>query len=198
MKMNASISLDLDNQWAYMKVHGDDGWDKYPTYFDKFIPHGLEMLNKHKLKITFFIVGRDAEAGKRERGAPAPDGHRPGPGPPPGGPFRLPSGGDVTDDRTVTRVEIAGDEYTIRSEASEAYTRECARYVNETIAQIMSQGRLVEAHKAAILAAMALADQLFQARESAETLRTALEEKTTALLAEIDAKAPASGLASGD
>jgi hypothetical protein len=62
MKMNASISLDLDNQWAYMKVHGDDGWDKFPTYFDKFIPHGLEMLNKHKLKITFFIVGRDAEA----------------------------------------------------------------------------------------------------------------------------------------
>ncbi|MCB0730824.1 MAG: polysaccharide deacetylase family protein [Ignavibacteriae bacterium] len=59
--MNASISLDLDNQWAYMKVHGDEGWDNYPSYFDKFLPHGLKMLEKYNLKITFFIVGRDAD-----------------------------------------------------------------------------------------------------------------------------------------
>ncbi len=59
--MNANISLDLDNQWAYMKVHGDEGWDKYPSYFNKFIPHSLEMLKKYNLKITFFIVGRDAD-----------------------------------------------------------------------------------------------------------------------------------------
>ncbi len=100
--------------------------------------------------------------------------------------------------RTVTRVEIAGDEYTIRSETSEAYTRECARYVNETIDEIMSQGRLVEAHKAAILAAMALADQLFQAREEAETVRQALAERSARLLTEIERKAAASDLASGD
>lgn len=104
----------------------------------------------------------------------------------------------MTDDRTVTRVEIAGDEYTIRSEATEEYTRECARYVNETIDEIMSRGRLVEAHKAAILAAMALADQLFQTREEAEELRTALAERTTRLLAEIDEKLADSDLASGD
>lgn len=102
------------------------------------------------------------------------------------------------DERTVTRVEIAGDEYTIRSETSEEHTRACARYVNETIDRIMSQGRLVEAHKAAILAAMALADQLFQARDDAETVREELEERSTRLLEEIDEKLPASGLASGD
>ena len=65
-KMNASISLDLDNQWAYMKVHGDDGWDKYPSYFDKFLPHGLKMLEKYGLNITFFIVGRDADDEKNK------------------------------------------------------------------------------------------------------------------------------------
>ena len=102
------------------------------------------------------------------------------------------------DGRTVTRVEIAGDEYTIRSEASAEYTRECARYVNETIREIMDRGRLVEAHKAAILAAMALADQLFQAREEAETLRRTLAEKTARLLTEIEEKVPSGGLASGD
>lgn len=102
------------------------------------------------------------------------------------------------DERTVTRVEIAGDEYTIRSETSSEHTRACARYVNETIDEIMSQGRLVEAHKAAILAAMALADQLFQAREEAETLREGLSRESARLLAEIEEKMPPSGLASGD
>ena len=64
--MNASISLDLDNQWAYMKVHGDEGWDNYPSYFEKFLPHGLKMLEKYNLKITFFMVGRDADEDKNK------------------------------------------------------------------------------------------------------------------------------------
>lgn len=104
----------------------------------------------------------------------------------------------MADQRTVTTVTIAGDEYTIRSEASEEYTRECARYVNDTIDQIMSRGSLVEAHKAAILAALALADQLFQARKDSEAVHHALVERSSRLLAEIDAAIPASGLASGD
>jgi hypothetical protein len=58
----ATISLDLDNQWSYMKIHGDDGWDKYPSYFDIFIPHVLDILDELELKITFFIVGKDAES----------------------------------------------------------------------------------------------------------------------------------------
>jgi len=57
----ASISLDLDNQWSYMKIHGDEGWDKYPSYFDIFIPHILDVLDELELKITFFIVGKDTE-----------------------------------------------------------------------------------------------------------------------------------------
>ena len=56
----ASISLDLDNQWSYMKIHGDAGWDSYPSYFDIFVPHVLDLLDQLNLKITFFIVGRDA------------------------------------------------------------------------------------------------------------------------------------------
>mgnify|MGYP006187741615 CR=1 FL=1 len=68
-------------------------------------------------------------------------------------------------ERTVTTVEIAGEEYAIRSEASEDYTLECARLVNQAVSEIRSRGSLVEVHKAAILAAMALADQLLQARQ---------------------------------
>jgi peptidoglycan-N-acetylglucosamine deacetylase len=44
-----------------MKIHGDEGWDKYPTYLDIFVPHVLKVLDELDLKITFFIVGRDAD-----------------------------------------------------------------------------------------------------------------------------------------
>lgn len=57
----ASISLDLDNQWTYMKIHGDEGWDKYPSYLHIFVPHVLDILDELNLKITFFMVGKDTE-----------------------------------------------------------------------------------------------------------------------------------------
>ncbi len=56
----ASISLDLDNQWSYMKVHGDDGWESFPSYLDVFLPLVLDVLDKLEIKITFFVVGQDA------------------------------------------------------------------------------------------------------------------------------------------
>jgi hypothetical protein len=60
MKPYASLSLDLDNQWAYMKTHGDAGWQSYPSYFDAVVPRILEFLAARRLTITFFIVGQDA------------------------------------------------------------------------------------------------------------------------------------------
>jgi hypothetical protein len=44
-----------------MKIHGDEGWDMYPSYFNIFIPHVLDILDELELKITFFIVGKDTE-----------------------------------------------------------------------------------------------------------------------------------------
>lgn len=60
MKRIASLSLDLDNQWSYMKTHGDAGWEHYPSYFDVVVPRILQFLKERDLNITFFIVGRDA------------------------------------------------------------------------------------------------------------------------------------------
>ena len=56
----ASLSLDLDNQWSYMKTHGDPGWESFPSYLDIVVPRVLDFLEKNNLKITFFIVGQDA------------------------------------------------------------------------------------------------------------------------------------------
>lgn len=59
-KLPASISLDLDDKWTYMKVHGDKGWEKFPSYLDIFIPMVLNILDELEIKITFFVVGQDA------------------------------------------------------------------------------------------------------------------------------------------
>lgn len=56
----ASFSLDLDNQWSYMKTHGDDEWTSHPSYLDWAVPRILDFLDDRDLKITFFIVGQDA------------------------------------------------------------------------------------------------------------------------------------------
>ena len=60
MKPIASLSLDLDNKWSYMKTHGDAGWETFPTYLDTIVPRSLAFLNERNLKITYFIVGQDA------------------------------------------------------------------------------------------------------------------------------------------
>src|SRR5436190_22304864 len=60
MKSIASLSLDLDNKWSYMKTHGDGGWDSYPTYLDLVVPRFLDVFHELDLKVTVFIVGQDA------------------------------------------------------------------------------------------------------------------------------------------
>lgn len=59
-KPMCSLSLDLDNLWSYMKVHGDEGWAEYPSYLDVFVPRFLEFAEQRKTSISVFIVGRDA------------------------------------------------------------------------------------------------------------------------------------------
>src|SRR6185503_7071522 len=60
MKPIASLSLDLDNKWSYMKTHGDPGWEKFPSYLDLVVPRFLDVLQGLDLKITVFVVGQDA------------------------------------------------------------------------------------------------------------------------------------------
>lgn len=57
----ASLSLDLDNKWAYLRTHGVDGWENYPSYFDVAVPRLLDWTCQRELLITCFIVGRDAQ-----------------------------------------------------------------------------------------------------------------------------------------
>jgi hypothetical protein len=60
MERRASLSLDLDNLWSYLKVHGDPSWDSLPSYLDLVVPRVLALLDAFSLRITVFVVGQDA------------------------------------------------------------------------------------------------------------------------------------------
>lgn len=59
-KPQASLSLDLDNKWSYLKTHGDADWDSFPSYFDVVVPRFLDFLADRNLNATIFVVGQDA------------------------------------------------------------------------------------------------------------------------------------------
>jgi peptidoglycan-N-acetylglucosamine deacetylase len=76
-KPTASLSLDLDNQWSYLKTHGDPGWENFPSYLDTLVPRVLDFLSERNLQTTFFVVGQDAALEKNHDAlkAIAADGH---------------------------------------------------------------------------------------------------------------------------
>jgi cell division protein ZapA len=72
--------------------------------------------------------------------------------------------------KNVVRVTILDDEYSIRSDASPERTRAVAEHVDNAIRETMRAGNIVEAQKGAILAALSIADELFDAREAGDGL----------------------------
>ncbi len=57
----ASLSLDLDNKWSYLKTHGDPNWATSSSYLDKVVDRFNSILGPTKTKMTVFVVGRDAD-----------------------------------------------------------------------------------------------------------------------------------------
>jgi cell division protein ZapA len=96
-------------------------------------------------------------------------------------------------DKASVTVRIAGEEHTIRANAEPAYTKKCAKLVDERIQEIRSKSRLLESHKAAILAALSIADEYFQARDEAERIRTDVGARTADLLARVEEGLKAAG-----
>lgn len=88
--------------------------------------------------------------------------------------------------RNVVRVTILNEDYNIRSDASVEHTQAVAQFVDRAIRQVMSSGMVVETNKAAILAALQIAGELFEARQNADQLSRSirtLSEETRELLA---------------
>lgn len=64
----------------------------------------------------------------------------------------------------AVKVTIVDEEYTVRSELDPEYTRQVAAHVDTAIRRVLASGPIVESHKAAILAALAITDELFQTK----------------------------------
>ena len=76
--------------------------------------------------------------------------------------------------KSVARVTIVGEEYTIRSDATAEYTEAVAAYVDRAIRRVLDSGIVVESQRAAILAALEITDELFQARAARRDLADAM------------------------
>ncbi len=85
------------------------------------------------------------------------------------------------DNKTVVRVRIVGEEYTLRTEATTSHTEAVAEHVDRTIRAIISSGATVETHKAAILAALQITDELFRERAAADAITSDLRQLTADL-----------------
>ncbi len=70
----------------------------------------------------------------------------------------------MTAPKNAVRVFIGGEEFTVRSELPPEYTREVAAYLDVALKRVRDSMPMVETHKAAILAALAITDELFQSR----------------------------------
>jgi cell division protein ZapA (FtsZ GTPase activity inhibitor) len=96
----------------------------------------------------------------------------------------------MSPEKTSVTVRIAGEEHTIRASAEPAYTRRCAKHVDDRIHEIRMQAGLIEGHKAAILAALSIADECFQAQDELGTMRDEVATRVNELAGRIKSVIP--------
>ena len=80
----------------------------------------------------------------------------------------------MSEKRNVAKVSIVGEEYTIRSDVSPEHTRAVAAYLDREIRKVLGANALIETHKAAILAAMSITDELFRERTTSRIVEDEL------------------------
>jgi len=81
--------------------------------------------------------------------------------------------------KAAVKVTIAGEEYSLKSDATPEHARAVAEHVDQVIKSIMDSGTVVETHRAAILAALQITDQLFRSRQAREELANGLVALST-------------------
>lgn len=73
------------------------------------------------------------------------------------------------------KVEILGESYAIRTEAPPEHTKAVAEHLDRSIRQILAGGSVIEANRAAILAALQITSELFLVREASASITTAMQ-----------------------
>lgn len=84
----------------------------------------------------------------------------------------------MTTNKHAVRVVVGGEELNVRSELPPEYTREVAAYFDDALRHIRAMAPAIEAHKAAILAGLAVTDELFRSRRTDTEVATRIEGLT--------------------
>lgn len=87
----------------------------------------------------------------------------------------------MTAKKTVVRVRIGNEEYSLKSDRSEEYTRTVAQHVDRALTEVRSTGTVIETHKAAVLAALSITDELLQARQAEKEMTARIDRLTQQL-----------------
>jgi len=78
-------------------------------------------------------------------------------------------------------VHILGQKYTLKGDAHEDYIKELASFVDEKMKEVYNASPGIAPLKAAILASLNIADELYKLKEAQETITKGIEERANAL-----------------
>ena len=90
-------------------------------------------------------------------------------------------------EKSTVRVTIFGEEYAIRSEMDSEYTLSCAKHVDDAVQEAHVRGKVAEPHRAAVLAALQITDELFRERRAQSAQSGSVLERLRALRESVDA-----------
>lgn len=83
-------------------------------------------------------------------------------------------------------VDIFGESYTIKGNENEDYIKKLADYVNKKMVEISNKFGSMSQTKVAILAALNIADDLFQIKEQGLELENIMKEKFEQLIKKLE------------
>jgi cell division protein ZapA len=86
------------------------------------------------------------------------------------------------------KITLGGQKLSLRTDAKPRYIKELAEYVNSKIERARAPGKIATTQSLALLAAMTIADELFQAREEKEQLERQVRERTQRILRYLQAE----------
>src|SRR3990172_5628817 len=90
--------------------------------------------------------------------------------------------------RSLT-VEVAGQKFTLKTDADEVYVKSLARFVSDKIDEAKKGARLVNTQSLAILAALNIADELLSMKRNEKDFRRRVREKSRTILDLLDKEA---------
>lgn len=89
-------------------------------------------------------------------------------------------------DKSTVRVTIFGEEYAIRSDMDSDYTLSCAKHVDDAVQEAHVKGKVAEPHRAAVLAALQITDELFRERQAVSAQSGSVLERLQVLRERVD------------